>query len=316
MAELTSSEKRVIFVQGATATGKSQWAMTQAGRLTDACVVNCDSVQIYTHVNIGSNKPSAEERALVPHYLYDLIDFPETVTAGQYERLFFSLLESIAERNVFVVGGTGFYFQAIEKGMYPVRHISDQVKTEAGRLVLEKGFEYLFDWIQSHDPGYAKKISRNDSYRIERAYQLMRSENKSMTQIQYEFSKAQRPFPYALLKIGIREEKDILLDIVAKRTLKMLQAGLVEEVRGMLGRGMQDWDPLSSVGYKETVAFVRRIAAGEKVSESGLADEISQNTMKLIKKQKTWFQRDKQIHWLHRSDHAASVVDSFIGSKP
>ncbi|OYZ11252.1 MAG: hypothetical protein B7Y39_19725, partial [Bdellovibrio sp. 28-41-41] len=188
MAALTNLNKHVVFVVGPTAAGKSHWALEQAKKYPDSCIVNCDSVQIYKHLDIGSSKPSADELKIRPHYLYSEIAFPETVTAGQYERLFFNLLESIPEKEIFVVGGTGFYFQAIERGMYPVSVIKEEVKTEFEQLVADKGFEYLYQWIEKNDPEFARKISVNDHYRIERSYQLMRSEAKPMTQIQKEFS--------------------------------------------------------------------------------------------------------------------------------
>ena len=128
---MAESIKKVIFVQGPTGAGKSSWALEKARRIPDSCIVNCDSVQIYKHVDIGSNKPTFVEMRTVPHYLYSYVDFPYTITAGQYERLFFSTLETISENVVFVVGGTGFYFQAIEKGMYPVASVTDEVKKAA-----------------------------------------------------------------------------------------------------------------------------------------------------------------------------------------
>jgi len=310
---LAASTKKVIFVQGPTGAGKSHWALEQAAKLPSSCIVNCDSVQIYKHVDIGSNKPSLVEFERRPHYLYSVVDFPDTITAGQYERLFFSTLETLKETVIFVVGGTGFYFQAIEKGMYPVSVIADQVKDETSRLISEKGFDFLYDYIMVEDPDFAKKISRNDHYRIERSFQLMRSENKTMTQIQADFSKSQRSFPYPLLKIGIREDKDILRDIIVQRTKVLLDAGLVAEVESLLAKGMRGWDPLNSVGYKEVVAYLSKQQAPSD-GLNALADEITQNTMKLIKKQKTWFQRDKDIHWLHRSEDQVSVVDSFVSS--
>lgn len=311
MAVLTkSSKKKIIFVQGATGAGKSHWAFEQALHWPGACIVNCDSVQIYKHVDIGSNKPSMLEQGRVPHYLYSQIDFPDTITAGQFERLFFEKVEALEEEIVFVVGGTGFYFQAIEKGMYPVKHVAEVIKHESDQLIAEKGFEFIYDWIQQCDPEYSVKISRNDHYRIERAYQLMRSENKTMTQIQQEFVQRRRPFPYPLLKVGVREEKEVLREIIVQRTNFLLDEGLIEEVQNLLARGMDGWEPLNSVGYKETVSFLKNGGL-----RSRLAEEITQNTMKLIKKQKTWFQRDTDIHWVHKTQSSLSVVDSFILSK-
>lgn len=300
--------KKVIFVQGPTGAGKSHWALEQAKKNPSSCIVNCDSVQIYKHVDIGSNKPSPEEMALLPHYLYSHVEFPGTITAGQYERLFFSTIEKLKENIVFVVGGTGFYFQSIENGMYPVNAIRDEVKEEFHQLARDKGFEYLYDWIESKDPEHAQKLSRNDHYRIERAFQLMRSENKSITQIQKEFQENKRSFPYPLLKIGVTEEKEALRDIITARTSKLLKMGLIEEVETLLSKGMGGWDPLNSVGYKEVVHFLSEPSS----DRLALKNEIVQNTMKLIKKQKTWFQKDKDIVWLKFNDTQTRIVEHFI----
>lgn len=304
------ANKKVIFVQGPTGAGKSHWALMQAKKIPNSCIVNCDSVQIYKHVDIGSNKPSGQELQSLPHYLYSQVDFPNTITAGQYERLFFSTLDSIKEEIIFVVGGTGFYFLAVEKGMYPVSSVKPEVKVETDQLIADKGFDYLFDWVMAFDPDYAQKLSRNDHYRIERAYQLMKSENKSITQIQAEFNQTERVFPCPLLKIGITEDKEILRRIIKERTVGLIKKGLIQEVKALLDKGMIDWDPLNSVGYKEVVKY---LSSGQSDSVV-LIDEITQNTMKLIKKQKTWFQKDKQIHWLGRDQSQVSLVDSFVSS--
>lgn len=299
--------KKFIFVQGPTGAGKSTWALEQVKKIPNSCIVNCDSVQIYKHVDIGSNKPSPAEFQLAPHYLYSQVAFPETISAGQFERLFFSTVAKLKEKIIFVVGGTGFYFQAIEKGMYPVSTVPENIKVETQELVASHGFSYLFDWIRKKDPHYSLKISCNDHYRIERAYQLMKSENKTVTQIQNEFHLSQRSFPYPLLKIGITNEKERLRQLITERTKKLLLKGLVEEVQELLAQGMGDWEPLNSVGYKEVVSFL-----SNKGSQQTLADEITQNTMKLVKKQKTWFQKDKQIIWLRSEDQQVTIVDSFI----
>ncbi len=306
---MAESIKKVIFVQGPTGAGKSRWALEHAKRIPNSCIVNCDSVQIYKHVDIGSNKPSAEEMQAVPHYLYSHVEFPDSITAGQYERLFFSTLEKLNEKTVFVVGGTGFYFQAIEKGMYPVTSVQNEIKLETQQKIVEKGFGYLFDWVQREDPKYAMKLSRNDHYRIERAYQLMRSEGKSITCIQDEFEKTKRPFPYLLLKIGITEEKENLRPIVSARTDNMIAKGLIQEVEKLVAGGMVQWDPLNSVGYKEVVRYL-----SQPTNQAELASEIKMNTMKLVKKQKTWFQKDKEVVWLNAKQLNPEVFLSFLKS--
>lgn len=289
-----NSKKPVIFVVGATATGKSEWALKLAQEFRGV-IVNCDSVQVYDKVDIGAAKPSAEEQALVPHYLLGYVQPPVESTAGTYSRDFFECLDKIPDGvPVFVVGGTGFYFMAIEKGMYPVTQVSDEVKRQVeADLAEDGGPERLFQELQMIDPEYAAKIHLADHYRIGRGIELIRTQGKGVTQIQKEFEESREAFPYPLLKIGLHWEREALRERIALRCHKMLKMGLVDEVERLLDEGLEDWAPMSSVGYKETIEFIKG-----HINEDQLLEQITTNTRQLAKRQKTWFQRDKEIHWL------------------
>jgi tRNA dimethylallyltransferase len=304
-----SKKRKVIFIQGGTASGKSAWALKMAQKFSGA-IVNCDSIQVYKDLDIGSAKPSVAERAMVPHFLYDFVNPPHEYTAGMYQRDFNKLLEEINEQYIFVVGGTGFYFQAIEKGMYPVRPVNEEILRQVqAEIKLSDGAAKLYQELQRQDPDYASKISVNDHYRIERAVVLLRTEGKTVTQIRSEFSA--KIFAHPLLKIGVQKPKDLWRSDVEKRTKQMLDSGLIEEVQSILERGLESWAPMSSVGYKEVVHYLRQ---GGSLPD--LAAEISQNTMKLIKKQKTWFQRDSEINWYSAEQMALglSKVEEFLAS--
>ena len=307
------NSKPVIFVVGATATGKSEWALKLAQEFRGV-IVNCDSVQVYDKVDIGAAKPSAEEQALVPHYLLGYVQPPTESTAGTYSRDFFECLDKIPDGvPVFVVGGTGFYFMAIEKGMYPVTQVSDEVKKQVeGELAEEGGPERLFQELQMIDPECAAKIHLADHYRIGRGIELIRTQGKGVTQIQKEFEESREAFPYPLLKIGPHWEREALRERIALRCHKMLKMGLVDEVERLLDEGLEQWAPMSSVGYKETVDFIRG-----HINEDQLLEQITTNTRQLAKRQKTWFQRDKEIHWFDGEKgflEARSLVEKFLTS--
>jgi len=306
-----NSKKPVIFVVGTTASGKSQWALEMAQNLSGS-IVNCDSIQLYKSLDIGAAKPSREEMAIVPHYLYDYVPEGATMTAGNYSRDFFPCLENLPENHpVFVVGGTGFYFQAIEKGMYPVRQTPSGIQQEIAEILkTEEGAKKLYEEFQKIDPEAAQKIHARDHYRLGRAMELIRAEGKSVTQIQKEFSEAQAPFPYPLLKIGLRWDREVLRERVRLRTQKMLDAGLVEEVEVLLSRGLGEWPALQSVGYKEVLEYLR-----DHKSREWLFENIIQNTMGLAKRQRTWFQRDSEIHWFEGDSgltKALAEVQNFV----
>lgn len=301
----------VIFVVGATATGKSQWAVQMAEKV-GGVIVNCDSVQVYCEVEIGTAKPSQEDRARVKHYLIDYVNPPDEMTAGQYCRDFFEQMAQIPENvPVFVVGGTGFYFQAIEKGMYPVTQIPPEIQDAVNaQLATETGAAELYEELIQRDPAAGKKIHPADHYRIARAIELMRSHGKTLTEIRLEFSKRQSDFPYPLLKIGVNWERSQLRLRIMDRTQRMLEAGLVNEVKSLAAKGLEDWAPLSSVGYSEVLEYLEG-----RLPRSELAEEIAKNTHQLAKRQKTWFQRDLEIRWFDGEgdyEKALQVVEAFI----
>lgn len=278
------SGHRVLFLTGATATGKSDWALRLAEE-SGARIVNCDSVQIYRGLEIGSGLPTADERARVPHDLYAFVAPPREFTAGDYREAFFGLLKSHEPARWIVVGGTGFYFQAIEKGMYPTPDVPAEIHEHVrAELTLAGGPEKLWRELEALDPDTAERLHPSDHYRIARAVELVRS-NVIPSKLRAEF--APEPFPYPLLKTNLRWPRESLRERIRARARHMIERGLRAETQGLLDAGFGDWAPLASVGYKEAVRAVR-----EGLSDEWLVDEITLRTAQLAKRQETWFNRD------------------------
>lgn len=309
-----NSQRRVIFVVGATASGKSDWALRLAEHFKGV-IINCDSIQVYKQLDIGAAKPTTEEQKRVPHYLLDYVAAPQEMTAGIYARDFYETLEKIPESTpVFVVGGTGFYFMAIEKGMYPIIPVDPEVQKQVAKELAEEGGPLrLHQELLTKDPVYGAKIHLADHYRIGRALELIRSQGKSVTQIQEEFAKKQKSFAYPLLKLGPKWEKETLDARIALRTKAMLKMGLVNEVQKLLDQGLETWAPMSSVGYRETISYLKN-----QMGLEALESEIAKNTRQLAKKQRTWFQRDADIHWFPGGEDgylaAFHEVEKFLNS--
>lgn len=308
---MVKSQNPVIFVVGTTASGKSDWALRLAQEFGGE-IINCDSVQVYKKLDIGAAKPTKAEQALVKHHLLDYVQPPQEMTAGVYSRDFYDCMAQIPPGvPVFVVGGTGFYFMAIEKGMYPVLPVPVEVqKAVADELQRLGGPGALHAELIEKDPEYGAKIHSSDSYRIGRAIELIRSQGKSVTQIQSEFAQAQREFPFPLLKIGPTWEREALKERINLRTRTMLQMGLLSEVQSLLDEGLESWAPMSSVGYKEAIAFFKK-----EIPERDLLEEIAKSTRQLAKRQRTWFQRDKGIHWFAGDrgfEEARALVEKFL----
>ncbi len=288
------AERRVVFVVGATATGKSSWALQMAKR-HQGVIFNCDSIQIYKGLDVGSAKPSRQDYNEVPHFLFDLAAPPQTLTTGDYRRAFDLALEKIpAEQVVFLVGGSGFYFQAVEKGLFPVGKASPELREELeSELKLPQGAEKLFKELQEKDPESALKISINDHYRLVRALEIIRAENTTLTEIKRSFSEQATKPDYRILKIGLGCSREELWKRIHIRAEEMVKSGLRQEVQGLLDQGLGEWAPLSSVGYMQARASIR-----EAHSDAWLIESITVATRQLSKKQKTWFKRDKEIFWI------------------
>jgi tRNA dimethylallyltransferase len=291
---------QVIFLEGMTASGKSGVALTLAEKYK-GCIVNCDSVQCYDEIRIGAAIPTDEEFQRVPHFLYRFVKPFNEIAAGEYAKIFFSEMKKIEKsgfKNVFVVGGTGFYFQAIEKGMLNTPPCDPELRKQLEEDAAKKGFEALYQEMLDLDPALASKIHPNDHYRILRALEILRVSNKSLTDLKNEhlikLDGGSDGFPYPLKKFAIDISREELLLRIEKRTDKMLAEGLLEEVESLIKKGLKEWAPLKSVGYSECLAYLEREI--ETVAE--LREAIIVSTRQLAKKQKTWFVRDPDIKWV------------------
>jgi tRNA dimethylallyltransferase len=306
---------KVVFVVGTTASGKSDLALELAQKFGGA-IINADSVQIYQHVLIGSAAPTKAEFEKVPHFLFQRIAPPEKITAGIYSRLARETLDECRSRFkvVFVVGGTGFYFQALENGMLPVEKADEEIKAQLqAELENVDGARNLYLELQSRDPLVAARISVNDHYRLVRALEIIRRTGRSLSEIEKEYKDSKPDFPFPLLKLGVQVEREELKNRVRSRTQAMLKQGLVQETQALIARGLRDWDPLQSVGYKEAGLFLNKDP--ELPDLAALEERINHSTLHVAKRQRTWFQRDERILWGQQGDvpFFTSRVQEFLG---
>ena len=301
-----------LFVMGPTGVGKSSWALEFGKSLMQSPlqkeinykveVINCDSVQIYKKLKIGSALPQEKDMKSLPHHLYAYTG-PEQkrFTVAQYRKDFFELVKKRSLVNkpfqqliFFVVGGTGFYFQALEKGLYKAGHISSKLQEHLKEKAREKGFQGLHQELQKLDPKTGTRIHPNDHYRILRALELIYTEKKPLSQIQDEKSLEDQAFPYPfnkiLLDVSFQSRKKILKD----RIEKMFRRGFVQEVQHLLKEGLKNWSPLFSVGYKEVSHFLHEHSSLPNPTEKKeLIEKILTAHMHLGKKQRTWFKKEK-----------------------
>ena len=203
----------------------------------------------------------------------------------------------------------------MQKGLYPNVDTPKEVKDQVWKMIEERGFESLYQEIEKKDPDYAKIISPNDHYRIRRSLEILLSQKMTLSQLKTQMeNQTNSPLPKnRSLKLGLLQERKILRERVLERSRLMLERGLIEEVRSLRDRGWVDWAPLRSVGYKEVGDYL-----DGNIAKSDLIEKITTSTMQLIKKQTTWFKRDKEIHWFDRDDRekAKEFARQWFYSKP
>jgi len=285
---------------GPTATGKTDLAIEMAESLGGE-IVNADSVQVFQSVNIGTAKPTATERSRVPHRLFDIVSEGNDFTAGRYfERARQCIKDhelKSPNKPLFFVGGSGFYLQALEKGMFEVDPPSEDIINEIKLKESLCGPSGLFDWLKALDFQYSNQISENDHYRVRRGLEMILTHDKSMSEIKKEFELKQEKVSLKnpILKIGLDRDRKELKKRVEKRIYKMIDQGLELEVENLLLKGLEKWSPMKSVGYIETVHYIK----GQLTQEEWV-QKMVQNTMRLAKKQRTWFRRDPDIRWIRK----------------
>ncbi len=282
----------LLVVLGATGSGKSGLSVALAKRF-DGEIINCDSVQVYRGLDIGSAKLSREERAGVPHHLIDIADPGENFTAGTYSRLARKAISEIGERGrrPIVVGGTGLYLRALLDGLSPAPQRDEKLRARL-TAIAGKRPGYLHRILRRRDPPAAQRIHANDQQKLIRAIELLFLAGQTVTATQ-NFARHRlggvRP-----LKIGLLPDRNLLYRRLNERSAAMFANGLLEETRTLLEGGVNPQEKaLQSLGYRQA----QQVLAGEK--EIGQAvEECQTKTRQYAKRQLTWFRREGGVHWL------------------
>jgi len=282
----------LIAILGPTASGKSELAVNLALRLGGE-IVNCDAVQMVRHLNIGTAKPTPEQKNLVPHHLFDIIDPDQSYSAGAYMSDARRICRAISGRGAvpIVVGGTGLYLRALLEGIFEGPKGSATVRSRLKRIGERKGTRYLHGLLGKKDPEAALKVQPNDLIRVIRALEVIVLTGRTISDLQ-EKRKPLRGFE--VLKVGIRVPRERLYDRINRRVEAMYQKGLLEEVRSVIEMG---YSP-SSKGFE---ALGYRYAAAVLKQEMTLEQAIKltqRDTRRYAKRQLTWFRREENVLWI------------------
>ena len=280
----------LVVVLGPTASGKTALSLALAQQFHGE-IVNCDSVAVYREFEIGTAKPSREERALAPHHLLDIVSPGEAFTAGDYSRCARTALHQVTQRGnlPIVAGGTGLYLRALLEGLFAGPPRSEELRERLRLHAEQRGPAHLHRILQKLDSAAAAKIHPNDASKLVRAIEVCLSAQERMSEM---WQRGRDPLTgFRVLRLGLDPERSALYERINERARQMFAAGLIEETR-RLHEKYGDATALASLGYKQSMQFIR----GEVECEQALA-AAQQAHRNYAKRQMTWFRREPDVHW-------------------
>jgi tRNA dimethylallyltransferase len=292
---------KLIVICGATATGKSDLAVTLAHEI-DAEIINADSMQLYKGMDIGTAKITMEERKGVTHHLMDLLDVTQDANVAWYQENARAAISEIHGRgkNVIIVGGTGLYIKAILDEL----NFPDTDPVVRAALELEfatQGIDPLFERLEKLDPAAAVAIDKANSRRVIRALEVIKITGKPFTaNLPREESSR---YPHAQ-QFGLVMDRDLLSERISNRVDRMWEQGLVAEVEKLMVAGItKGVTAQRALGYAQVIAQIEG-----KVTEEEAKEETKRATRQYARRQETWFSRDERITWISPSQNALQRI--------
>ena len=281
----------LVVIIGPTASGKTALSLALAHSLQTE-IVSCDSVAVYREFEIGTAKPSREERARVPHHLIDIVSPAEFFTAGDYSRLARQTLDEIHSRNhlAVVVGGTGLYLRALLEGLFIGPPRSEELRHRLRERAQERGSQYLHRILRRLDPAAADSIHRNDESKLIRAVEVCITSRARMTDM---WKQGRDPLTgFCILRVGLNPDREVVYRRINERAEQMFHQGLIEETNALMRRYGKAARALDSLGYKQAAQYLR----GEMNLDQAIA-ATQQAHRNYAKRQMTWFRSEPEVHW-------------------
>jgi tRNA dimethylallyltransferase len=303
---MVTVDQPLIVLIGPTASGKTSLALRLAEEFNGE-IVSCDSVAVYREMEIGTAKPTHEERALIQHHMIDIASPDEACTAGDYSRQAREALAGITERGhlPIVAGGTGLYLRALIDGLFPAPPQKPGQRERLRKLARTRGAAYLHRLLTRLDPAAATAIHPNDVPKVIRAIEISLASEGPLTQ---QWQKGRDALTgYSILRLGLNPPRQRLYERINQRAAAMFNRGLVEETGRLIARYGADCRPLTSLGYAEAVAVLQN----EITREQAVA-QAQQGHRNYAKRQLTWFRREPNMHWLEGCGGDQEILDKAL----
>jgi len=284
----------VAVILGPTATGKTRLSVELAS-MQNGEIISADSMQIYKRMDIGTAKPTIEERRDVPHHMMDVAEPCEAFSVASYVKAAKDCIDGVLERDrlPIIVGGTGLYITSLIDNVQFADIGEDlEYRQSLADISKEQGTELLWSKLEKIDPVMALKISKNDEKRIIRALEVYYLTKMPMSH--FVAKSKETPSPYDFIQIGLAyNDREKLYAAINQRVDIMTERGLIDEVRTLIMSGVPvDSTAMQAIGYKELIAHIN----GEMMLDEAL-ERIKQESRRYAKRQLTWFRRDKSINW-------------------
>lgn len=292
----------IVLIAGPTGVGKTALSLELASRLSTE-IVNADSMQVYRFMDIGTAKPSAEERARTSHHLLDVVDPDEPFDAAAYAELAHRVIATlhIGGKIPLVVGGTGLYMKVLTRGICQGPEVDASLREALRLREQQEGIKPLHAELKRVDPVLGASLHPHDRQRILRALEVFQSTGRPLS----DWQSAHRfePALYPTVKVFLTRSREELYRRIDRRVLDMMASGLLDEVRELLHRGYAPGlKPMQSLGYRQ---LVQHLVDGLPLETA--VEEIQRDTRRYAKRQMTWFRADPEFHWMHADDSAGAM---------
>lgn len=299
--------ENLVIITGPTGIGKTEISLELAKKYKGE-IISSDSMQIYKKLNIGTAKIDLDKIS-IPHHMIDIIEPSDNFTVADFKNEAKKIITDINNRGglVFLVGGTGLYINSLVYNLDFTETEPDyDYRKELRDILDKKGSEFLYEKLLKLDENVAEKIHKNNGQRIIRALEILKHGNKKGDNFHKENN------DYNLIYIGLNMDRAKLYEKINQRVDKMIELGLVDEVKNLLVEGLdKNSQSLKAIGYKEVIAYLD----GE-IDFDEMVDLIKKNSRHYAKRQLTWFRRDDRIKWFDRESETLLLdIENYIDSK-